>query len=264
MRYLNNLEIYELLVKTDAGYLVTEDEKKILSSIKSIGWMEISKLPNSLGLLTSLSSLDISRTEVTNINALSNLTSLSELDLSNTGVSDISALSNLTSLSELDLSNTGVSDISALSNLVSMRILKLRNTKVSDISALSFLRNLEELDLSGMEISELGSISKLKALKLLDLQNSITTEIPAGFMDLGIEFRTEKEEYYTLSLDKGIFIHGLTLTDQPIEIFSKNRGLIRAFYREIDKVPVNECKVIFLGDAESGKTYSIRRLLNKD
>ena len=259
---LTDWEIYDLLIRIDDGYLITEDEKQVLNSIMSIRWEKINKLPNSMRLLSSLSSFEISNTEISDINALSNITSLSELNLSNTKVSDISALTKLTSLLELDLSNTAVSDINALSTLTSLKILNLRSTKVSDISTLSRLIALEKLDLYGLEINKLDPLSELKALKVLNLQNSKADAIPEDLLDLDIEFRTEENVYYTMLSYKGIFIHGLTLTDQPIEIFSQKRELIRAYYRERDRVPVNECKVIFLGDAESGKTYSIRRLLN--
>ena len=53
------------------------------------------------------------------------------------------------------------------------------------------------------------------------------------------------------------------MLEQPIDIFSQDHELIRAYYRSQDKVPINECKVIFLGDAEAGKTHSIKRLINK-
>ena len=77
-------------------------------------------------------------------------------------------------------------------------------------------------------------------------------------MDFKLDFKTED-----FPEGPGIYIHGLELTDQPIEIFSQDRELIRAYYREHDRVPVNECKVVFLGDAEAGKTHSIKRLLKK-
>ena len=47
-----------------------------------------------------------------------------------------------------------------------------------------------------------------------------------------------------------------------IDLFSHGKELLRAYYSETILVPVNECKVIFLGDAEAGKTHSINRLLN--
>ena len=211
--------------------------------------------------LTSLSTLKLSDTFISDISALSKLTSLTSLDLRWTGISEISSLANLTSLSTLDLSYTGVSNISALSKLTALSNLSLSCTEVSDICVLSGLKNLETLNLSGIEIYDLSALMELTALKSLNLQYSKTSAIPESLLDLNLSFIAE-ETTNIYSSDVGIFIHGLDLTDQPIEIFSQRRDLIRAYYREGDQVPVNECKVIFLGDAESGKTHSIRRLLN--
>ena len=349
---LRDQGIYDLLIRIDGGYFISETEKQTLSSVTSIRWLYIDKLPNSMRLLTSLTSLDLSMTGVSDISALSKLTSLTRLVIRGTGVSDISALSNLISLSSLDLSFTrvsdisalyklttltsldlsftGVSDISALSKLTSLTSLNLSSTevidisvlskltsltsldlsidtKVSDISALSKLTSLTSLDLSiDTKVSDISAVSKLTSLtslnlgctrvsnlsslqclsklmildlsetesidlrtlprlyslKSLNLQNSKTTSIPESLLDYNLNFIV-KEKKYSSYHDEGIYIYGLTLTDQPIEIFSQRRELIRAYYRENEQVPVNECKVIFLGDAESGKTHSIKRLLNK-
>ena len=327
-RTLEDQEIYDLLRRIDEGYFISETEKKTLSSVTSIRWFGIDKLPNSMRLLTSLTSLILIRTKVIDISALSNLTSLKSLDLSFTRVGDISALSNLTSLTSLnlggtrvsnistlskltsltslnlggtrvsdisalanlisltsldlrwtrvsdisalfnltsltslDLRSTGVSDISALSNLTSLTSLKLSNTGVSDLGSLQCLSKLMILDLSETESIDLSTLPRLYSLKELNLQYSKTTSIPESLLDYDLNFIAEKKEYFSAD-DEGIYIYGLTLTDQPIEIISQNRELIRAYYREGDQVPVNECKVIFLGDAESGKTHSIKRLLNK-
>ena len=305
-RTLEDQEIYDLLRRIDEGYFISETEKKTLSSVTSIRWFGIDKLPNSMRLLTSLTSLILIRTKVIDISALSNLTSLKSLDLSFTRVGDISALSNLTSLTSLnlggtrvsdisalanlisltsldlrwtrvsdisalfnltsltslDLRSTGVSDISALSNLTSLTSLKLSNTGVSDLGSLQYLSELMILGLGGIESIDLSTLPRLYFLKKLNLQYSKTTSIPESLLDYDLNFIAEKKEYFSAD-DEGIYIYGLTLTDQPIEIISQNRELIRAYYREGDQVPVNECKVIFLGDAESGKTHSIKRLLNK-
>ena len=242
---LRDQGIYDLLIRIDRGYSISETEKLTLSSVTSISWSNIDKLPNSMRLLTSLTSLDLKGTGVSDISALSNLTSLTSLDLSITGVSDISALSHLTSLTSLDLSRTGVRDISALSHLTSLTSL--------DLTELMFL------GLSEIESIDLSTLPRLYFLKKLNLQNSKTTSIPESLLDYNLNFITERKELF---LNDGIYIYGLTITDQPIEIFSQRRELIRAYYRENEQVPVNECKVIFLGDAESGKTHSIRRLLN--
>ena len=237
-RTLGDQEIYDLLIRIDEGYFISETEKQTLSSVTSISWSNIDKLPNSMRLLTSLTSLDLSLARVIDISAVSNLTSLTSLDLSYTGVSDISALSHLTSLTSLDLSST----------------------RVSNLGSLQYLSELMVLDLSGIKSIDLSTLPRLYFLKKLNLQNSKTTSIPESLLDYNLNFIVKEKEYFSY-YEKGIYIYGLALTDQPIEIFSQNRELIRAYYREGDQVPVNECKVIFLGDAESGKTHSIRRLV---
>ena len=262
-RRLNDKEIYELLLRIDDGYYITDDEKKGLSSVTSIDWIGVNivKLPKSLRWLTSLYTLDLSYTPVEDIRMLSNLKSLTSISLKWTQVKNIRALSKMTSLTNLELNGTPVWDIRPLSNLTSLSNLYLNETKVSDISALSELKNLKVLDLSGIEIKHLSALSRLPALKSLNLQNSKTSSIPESLLDLNLDFITGKEEFFS-SRKVGIYINGLTLTDQPIEIFSQGNELIREYFREGDHVPVNECKVIFLGDAESGKTHSIKRLLN--
>ena len=371
-RKLTDQETYELLIRIDEGYLVTAAEKKMLNSVTNLDWSgsNITKLPNSMRLLASLSGLGLSRTEVSDISSLSSLTSLefihldctkvsdisalsnltslmyldlsgtkvrdisvlsnltslttlylggtkvsdisvlskltslsrlglrgtkvrdisvlskltslsrlglrgtnvsdisvlskltemSHLDLSDTEVNDISAVSKFTSLISLELNDTPVSDISALSNLTSLMYLELNRTRVSDISALSGLYNLVTLELSGIVIKDLSVLSRLFALRRLNIQDSITTSIPKSLIDLGLSIITEERSKFSY-LSQGIYIHGLIITDQPIEIFSQGNELIHEYLREGDQVPVNECKVIFLGDAESGKTHSIRRLL---
>ena len=242
MRASRSRVTYKLLLRIDKGYQISEADKQMLSSVKSLEWgtYKITKLPNSMGVLKNLSELRIRSKELSDISALRNLASLSTLELSNTGVSDISVLRNLTSLSTLELSNTGVSDISVLRNLTSLSTLNLSNTQVNDISALSGLKSLHTLDLSGIKIKDLSALSGLCALKRLNIQNSKTTSIPKCLLDFNLNFITEQKEY-VYYYGEGIYIHGLTLTDQPIEIFSQRRELIRAYYREGEQVPVNEC-----------------------
>ena len=208
--------------------------------------------------LTGLTKLYLSFTKVSDISALSGLTGLTSLDLQRTKVSDISALSGLTGLTSLDLQRTKVSDISALSGLTGLTQLYLGITRVSDISALSGLTGLTQLYLGITKVSDISALSSLKNLTILDLRGLTISSIPENLLDLGLDF--EPGENPT---GLGIYIYGLKLTDQPIEIFSQDRNLIRAYYRENDRVPVNECKVVFLGDPESGKTHSIKRLLKK-
>ncbi len=213
---------------------------------------------SALSGLTRLTKLDLSSTKVGDISALSNLMVLTKLDLRSPNVSDISALSGLTSLRYLNLSYCGnITDISSLRDLINLENLDLRGTKVSDASALSGLTELIELGLGDTDVSDISPLLGLKRLINLDLSNLTLNVIPEWVIDLNLVFLTEQDFRY------GIHIRGLQLIEQPIEIFSQDRELIRAYYRYHGKVPINECKVIFLGDAESGKTYSIKRLIQK-
>lgn len=237
---------------------------------------------NALSGLLSLANLELKSTAVSDISALSGLMELTYVGLKNTGVSNIGDLCDLTAMTNLDLGATSVTDIQALRGLSGLIYLDLSLTNVSDISALSGLTRLTHLDLSynknltdisalfglmsltnldlsyNRNLTDISALSSLKALTHLDLRHSTITTIPESLLDLKLDFKSE--EY---AKGPGIYVYRLKLTDQPIEIFSQDRELIRAYYREHDMVPVNECKVVFLGDPEAGKTHSIKRLLKK-
>ena len=213
---------------------------------------------SALSGLTMLTKLDLGGTKVSDIRALSGLTSLTNLCLGGTKVIQISVLSELTSLTNLDLNFTNISDISVISSLTSLTDLDLSVTDVCDVRPLSGLTSLTNLDLGYTNVNDINALSSLTNLTKLDLRDLTISSLPESLLDLDLDFNSDE-----FPEGPGIYIHGLTLTDQPIEIFSQDRELIRAYYRDHDMVPVNECKVVFLGDPEAGKTHSIKRLLEK-
>lgn len=233
-----------------------------LRELKSLNlrWTNVSDI-SALSGLSKLTYLDLSGNEnLADISALSRLTALNKLGLSgNENLTDISVLSCLTALTNLDLSsNENLTDISTLADLTALTTLDLRWTNVSDIRVLSDSNALTNLALRRTKVNDISALSGLTSLIDLDLRDLTLTSIPECLINIGLDFLTEED-----SSAPGIHIHGLKLTEQPIEIFSQSRELIQAFYREQEKVPVNECKVVFLGDPESGKTHSIKRLLQK-
>ena len=131
-RRLNDKEIYDLLLRIDDGYYITDYEEKKLSSVTSLDWtgFKIVKLPNSLRWLTSLTTLDLSYTPIKDIRMLSNLKSLTSISLKWTPVKNIQALSKMPSLTNLELTGVSVWDIRPLSNLTSLSNLYLNETKV--------------------------------------------------------------------------------------------------------------------------------------
>ena len=207
--------------------------------------------------LTSLTFINMNATEVNDISALRGLTELSELYLWRTNVSDISALHGLSSLTNINLCGTKVKDIGALSGLTSLTSLSLSDTEISDISALKGLISLKKLALNRSKVSDISALRRLTELTYLDLRHLILNAIPEWLLDLKLNFVLQE---YNLG-ENGIAIYGLKLKDQPVEIFGQSRELIHSYYKEHKNVPINECKVVFLGDGGAGKSLIIDRLM---
>src|SRR4028119_1517820 len=71
------------------------------------------------------------------------LSSLTGLNLSSNEISDIKPLESLTNLTLLNLSSNEISDIKPLESLTNLNLLDLRNNQISDIKPLESLTNLE-------------------------------------------------------------------------------------------------------------------------
>ena len=212
---------------------------------------------SAISALKALSNIDLSYTNVRDITALSVLTALSKIDLSFTAVSDITALSGLAELKELGLSFTRINDISALKQLTRLKKLDISYTIVRDISALNGLFELEVLKLNRTNVSDISALGNLMELDSLDLRCLKLKNIPESILKNGLPFLPKY-----MPRERGIQIEGLILKDQPIEIFKQSRNAILEYYKSQEQtVPINACKVVFLGDGGAGKSLIIDRLM---
>jgi internalin A len=151
--------------------------------------IKVADSTNSLdGLVDSLTkcpalkklNLDLSYSQVNNIEVLSKLTNLTQLNLSlSSEVNDIEVLSKLTNLTQLnlDLNDSEVNNIEVLSKLTNLAQLNLDlgSGKVNDIKVLSKLTNLTQLNLSLREVNNIEMLSKLTNLTQLNL--SLSSEV---------------------------------------------------------------------------------------
>lgn len=233
-----------------------------------------------IGRLKKLKHLALRDTEIEDISPLVNATNLAALNIINTRVTDITPISKLPKLKELYLQGAPVEDISCLSALPDLSVLGFDGPQIASPEFGEWFPNITELRLSGAHMSDLSSLypcTKLQSLyisgtgihtlptwlgermplKKLDLSGLNLHDLPASLLALDIPFMTK----YDFDHPEFIYIRGTTLAVQPISLFEQDRAFIQAYY-DAEKVPINESKVIFLGDGGVGKTHTIKRIQN--
>jgi len=98
-------------------------------------------------------------------------------------------------------------------------------------------------------------LSQLYNLKNLDLYRARIHSIPADLLKTKLPFITDP-----LSRASGINLSTVLLEEGNITLFSQSREIIEEYYSGV-KERINECKVIFLGEAFNGKSSLIKRIL---
>lgn len=125
-----------------------------------------------LGGLTKLKRLNLSNTQIADIEALSGLTGLTQLELRDNKIADIQVLSAMKDLEILDLGNTGITDIGAIRGHVRMRELDLRHNGIRDLSPLEGFTALTYLNLhSNVHLDSVAPLTDFTDLETLILRN---------------------------------------------------------------------------------------------
>lgn len=221
----------------------------------------ISSLPVSIGNLTSLQYISLSGTKLTALpDSFGQLSNLQTLNLYNTSISSLpECVMRLANLRALDLRNTNISELpNSIERLINLQTLSLGASGIDSLpESIKKLTNLQSLGISNTRISALPEwIGELPNLRHLNLMGLTLPCIPESLALRGIPFVQEQNLRVA---ENGINLFNVTLTDQDIDLFLNNPELIPSLY--IKTVAVNECRVIFLGDGGSGKSYTIRRIL---
>lgn len=130
-------------------------------------------LRHAFSTVTNLKSLNLSKTQISDLSSLSHFINLTSLDIERTQVSDINSLSHLTELTSLNIIDTPVRDISGLNKLDNLVSLKIGSTQL-DMATFPQLTNLRALVLQGIQVcaSDLISLSNLEDLTLYNAQIS--------------------------------------------------------------------------------------------
>jgi internalin A len=205
-----------------------------LVNLQSLALNDISlETVEALGLLRALRVINVSNSEVSDLNPLKNLANLQLLYCSSTQVSDLNPLKNHANLQQLDCSSTQVSDLNPLKNLANLQLLDCSSTQVSDLNPLKNLANLLHLDCRSTQVSDLNP-----------LKNRIENGLPVHWKE-----------------GDGI---GIFIKDSPLDksliaaIKAGNEAVIK--YLNKPKERLWEARVLVLGEPRAGKTTLRRKL----
>lgn len=213
-----------------------------------------------ISLLTRLELLSLNSNPISDYSWLASLTGLTSLELYNNRITDIGFLSTLTSLKSLDLSSNKITEYSLLSRLPSLESLDLSDNQISDYSFLAPLTGLKSLALCNNQISDISFLSTLTGLKSLDIRHNQISNIKPllPLLKTGLNINLEKERYWQLNNEIGL--KNNPITDPSLEIVIQGREKVIEYF-EGKRKPLNECKLIFVGDGRVGKTSLMRRVV---
>ncbi len=257
-RHLKALSLYSTQIK-DISFLQSMSHLTALD-LSSNQLTDISFLQG----LSNLTSLALGgNEEIKDYSFLQGLSNLTSLELYSNQLTDISFLQGLSHLTSLSLSDNQVSDISFLQGLSNLTSLTLSYNQVSDISFLQGLSHLTSLNLHNNQVSDISFLQGLSHLKRLDLRKNKIKELPEAIVELDMEIDVDDKHGF----ENGILLYGNPLETPPIEIVKEGKDAIRAYFRDLKKgeeLPLNEVKVLLVGDGEAGKTSLVKRIKGKE
>lgn len=152
-----------------------------------------------------------------------------------------------------------------IGRLKNLEQLWLINCEISELPIEIFdLTNLVELHLGNNNISQISAaITNLEKLKKLNLSGNNLYRLPREITDLGIELKWEDGMGTSLP---GIFVEDNPFESPPIEIVKEGRGAVIEYFKSLEvgeRLPLNEVKVLLVGDGGAGKTSLVKQLLGQ-
>lgn len=192
--------------------------------------------------LKSITSLDLSSKNISNISGLEYCTNLKELNISHNNIVDFKPLANLRRLEYLDISYnylaslkieercySGSIDLYCLNGLLNLKVLKAKSAAISDVSFMSNMAKLEQVNLSEnyiLDISPLLYILEHDSIKSLDISNQY---VMSG------EIIKTKSETIDLKCDIGCINNKPEISDLSCGKYMKDKNCIRVNANEIFK-----------------------------
>ena len=115
----------------------------------------------------------------------------------------------------------------SIGNLTGLTSLDVSSTKLTSLpESIGNLTGLQSLDVSETRIASLPeSLEKLSSLRKLPLQDLSLDRLPDSIRIIHFDFKTEEADIMDKlsSFRKGIYIHNLYLSKQPITLFYQKK-----------------------------------------
>jgi len=233
-------------------------------TILYIYWNQLTSLPPEISELKNLTELFLNQNKLELIpDEIGKLKNLKGLSLSGNKFNSlplgILELNNLETFSIVDNGFTFLpSEILELKNLTKLFV--SNNLLTSLPPEITELKNLTILDISRNELTSLPpEITELKNLITLILSDNQLTSLPPEILELDLDIKWDRIG------TEGIFLEGNPLENPPIEIVKQGREAVINYFKSLEgeKKPLNEVKVLLVGDGEAGKTSLLKRLLGE-
>lgn len=216
----------------------------------------ISELPDEIGHLTNLGSLNLFNNRLTALpERIGKVTYLRSLNLTRNKLTALpESIGNLSNLRELDLNDNQLTALpESIGKLSNLRSLDLRNNPLTTLPEfISKLARLESLYLSNLQLTTLPeSIGQLTNLRTLFLKRNRLTSLPKSLAGL--------EKLQELELDNNPLDPALK------SAYEQGLDALRAYLRSLEEAePLYEAKLVLVGEGGVGKTTLLKALTGQE
>ena len=229
-------------------------------------WLDTLRLSHSnlgpvlcLGRLPRLRYLNINNSHVTHLDILGPMERMENLQACRCWLEEVEFIRYFPNLQNLAVTSCRISQLPSLDQHQKLKVLRIAANPIHSLDHVAFPQSLTSISLRKLPLRKIPEqIRELKHLEGLKLAGMELDELPDWLPELGLNFNHTK-------FGSGINLQGTKVAGVDMTIFDQPYETILQWFRDRkvrDGSDLNEVKVIFLGDGESGKTHTIARLLN--
>ncbi|MEL7351125.1 MAG: COR domain-containing protein [Cyanobacteria bacterium P01_A01_bin.116] len=226
-------------------------------SVLNLNSNQIGSLPPEIGSLKNLTILYLNSNKIAQLPAkIANLQNLTRLDINSNQVDSLFQIAQLRNLHTLNISANRISSLpKEISNLQNLSVLNLNSNHLSGLpKEIGELKSLSQLNLRTNQLVNLpSSIQKLQNLSILFLNSNRLTTLPPELKQL--------KNLSQLNLRAN---EALPIPPEIANRSSEAQTILDYYFRDRTKQsrPLNEAKVLLVGEAKVGKTSIVRRLID--